>query len=100
VRGQRIADLRGQTGNHVDRARRQLLGEHPDRPGTVTSASAMQAISGGLGVNGTLMVIGAVGALTVNSLDLLARRASVKGWYSGTAVDERGFPARASTSGV
>jgi alcohol dehydrogenase len=54
---------------------------------TVTNASAMQAISGGLGVNGTMMVIGAVGALTVNSLDLLAKRASVKGWYSGTAAD-------------
>jgi alcohol dehydrogenase len=54
---------------------------------TVTSAEAMQAISGGLGVNGTMMVIGAVGALTVNSLDLLAKRALVKGWYSGTAVD-------------
>jgi NADPH:quinone reductase-like Zn-dependent oxidoreductase len=54
---------------------------------TVTSAEAMQAISGGLGVNGTMMVIGAVGALTVNSLDLLGKRASVRGWYSGTAVD-------------
>jgi D-arabinose 1-dehydrogenase-like Zn-dependent alcohol dehydrogenase len=54
---------------------------------TVTSADAMQAISGGLGVNGTLMVIGAVGALTVDSLDLLGKRAAVKGWYSGTAVD-------------
>jgi alcohol dehydrogenase len=54
---------------------------------TVTSANAMQAIAGGVGVNGTLMVIGAVGALTVNSLDLLAKRASVKGWYSGTATD-------------
>jgi alcohol dehydrogenase len=54
---------------------------------TVTSANAMQAISGGLGVNGTMMVIGAVGALTVNSLDLLAKRASVKGWYSGIAAD-------------
>jgi alcohol dehydrogenase len=54
---------------------------------TVTSADAMQAISGGLGVNGTMMVIGAVGALTVNSLDLLNKRASVKGWYSGTAID-------------
>jgi alcohol dehydrogenase len=54
---------------------------------TVTSPEAMQAISGGLGVNGTMMVIGAVGALTVNSLDLLAKRALVKGWYSGTAVD-------------
>jgi alcohol dehydrogenase len=54
---------------------------------TVTSAAAMQAIAGGLGVNGTMMVIGAVGALTVNSLDLLGKRAAVKGWYSGTAVD-------------
>jgi len=54
---------------------------------TVTSAEAMQAISGGLGVNGTLMVIGAVGALTVNSLDLLGKRASVRGWYCGTAID-------------
>jgi alcohol dehydrogenase len=54
---------------------------------TVTSAEAMQAIAGGLGANGTLMVIGAVGALTVNSLDLLAKCAAVKGWYSGTAVD-------------
>jgi D-arabinose 1-dehydrogenase-like Zn-dependent alcohol dehydrogenase len=54
---------------------------------TVTNAEAMQAISGGLGVNGTMMVIGAVGALTVNSLDLLGKRASVRGWYSGTAAD-------------
>jgi alcohol dehydrogenase len=54
---------------------------------TVTSAEAMQGISGGLGANGTMMVIGAVGALTVNSLDLLNKRASVRGWYSGTAAD-------------
>jgi alcohol dehydrogenase len=54
---------------------------------TVTSAEAMQAISGGLGVNGTMMIIGAVGALTVNSLDLLQKRAAVRGWYSGTAAD-------------
>jgi alcohol dehydrogenase len=54
---------------------------------TVTNAEAMQAIAGGLGVNGTMMVIGAVGALTVNSLDLLGKRASVKGWYSGTSAD-------------
>jgi alcohol dehydrogenase len=52
---------------------------------TVTSAQAMQAIAGGLGTNGTLLVIGAVGALTVDSLDLLTKRAAVKGWYSGTA---------------
>jgi alcohol dehydrogenase len=54
---------------------------------TVTDGGAMQAIAGGLGPNGTLMVIGAVGPLTVNSLDLLSKRASVKGWYSGVASD-------------
>lgn len=54
---------------------------------TVTSASAMQAIAGGLGANGTLMVIGAVGALTVDSMNLLTKRASVQGWYSGIAAD-------------
>jgi D-arabinose 1-dehydrogenase-like Zn-dependent alcohol dehydrogenase len=54
---------------------------------TVTDAGAMQAIAGGLGVNGVMMVIGAVGALTVNSLDLLGKRAAVKGWYSGTSID-------------
>jgi alcohol dehydrogenase len=54
---------------------------------TVTSADAMQAIARGLGVNGTMLVIGAVGALTVDPLDLLRKRAAVKGWYSGTAVD-------------
>jgi D-arabinose 1-dehydrogenase-like Zn-dependent alcohol dehydrogenase len=54
---------------------------------TVTSAEAMQAIVGGLGPNGTMMVIGAVGPMTINPLELLSKRASVKGWYSGTAVD-------------
>lgn len=54
---------------------------------TVTSAEAMQAVVGGLGPNGTLMIIGAVGPMTINSLELLGKRASVKGWYSGTAVD-------------
>jgi alcohol dehydrogenase len=54
---------------------------------TVTDAAAMQSVVGGLGTNGTLMVIGAVGALTVDSLDLLRKRAAVRGWYSGTSVD-------------
>src|SRR5271165_6241645 len=54
---------------------------------TVTNGAAMQAIAGGLGPNGVLMVIGAVGPLTVNSLDLLMKSASVRGWYSGIARD-------------
>jgi alcohol dehydrogenase len=65
----------------------QALGGAKAIIATVTSAPAMQAISGGLGINGTMMVIGAVGALTVNSLDMLGKRAAVRGWYSGTSAD-------------
>jgi alcohol dehydrogenase len=54
---------------------------------TVTDAKAMQAIVGGLGPNGTMMVIGAVGAFPVDTLALLGKRAAVKGWYSGTSID-------------
>ncbi|HUB15269.1 MAG TPA: alcohol dehydrogenase catalytic domain-containing protein [Acetobacteraceae bacterium] len=54
---------------------------------TVTSAPAMQAIAGGLGINGTMMVIGAVGDLTIDSMALLLKRAAVMGWYSGTSAD-------------
>ena len=54
---------------------------------TVTNGGAMQAISGGLGPNGVMMVIGAVGPLTINSFDLLMKSAAVRGWYSGTARD-------------
>ncbi len=54
---------------------------------TVTNGPAMQAIAGGLGPNGVMMVIGAVGPLTINSLDLLFKSAAVRGWYSGVARD-------------
>jgi alcohol dehydrogenase len=65
----------------------QALGGAKAILATVTNAQAMQAIAGGLGINGTMLVIGAVGALTVDSLDLLRKRAAVKGWYSGTSID-------------
>jgi alcohol dehydrogenase len=54
---------------------------------TVTDAAATQAVAAGLGVNGTLMVIGAVGTLSIDSLDLLRKRAAVRGWYSGVGTD-------------
>ena len=38
---------------------------------TVTSADAMKAVLGGLGVRGKLMVIGAVPSLEVNTLQML-----------------------------
>lgn len=54
---------------------------------TVTNAEAMESIVSGLGPNGTMMVIGVAGPMKINGLDLLMKRASVKGWYSGTSVD-------------
>jgi alcohol dehydrogenase len=56
---------------------------------TVTSADAMKAVLGGLGVRGTLMVIGAVPSLEVNTLQMIFLNQSVSGWYSGTAIDSQ-----------
>ncbi len=67
---------------------------------TVTNADAMQAIVGGLGPNGVLMVIGAVGPLTVNSIELITKSASVKGWYSGIARDSEDTLAFSKLNGV
>src|ERR1700731_3912895 len=67
---------------------------------TVTNADAMSAVEGGLAVNGTLMLIGAVPSLQVSPLQLLAFRQSVKGWYSGMAIDSQDTLAFSVLSGV
>jgi D-arabinose 1-dehydrogenase-like Zn-dependent alcohol dehydrogenase len=67
---------------------------------TVTSADAMQAIVGGLGPNGVMMVIGAVGTFSVDTLGLLRKRAAVKGWYSGVAADSEDTLAFSQLNGV
>ena len=56
---------------------------------TVTNGDAMGAVQGGLGLNGTLIVIGAAQSMTVSPLWLLSGRRAVKGWYSGTAIDSQ-----------
>ena len=60
---------------------------------TVTSAEAMQQIAGGLGPNGTMMVIGAVGPITVNPFDLLMKRARDQGLVFGRRHRLRGHAA-------
>jgi len=67
---------------------------------TVTSAEAMKAVMGGLSVNGTFMIIGAVPALEVPSLQLLLSNQSVRGWYSGTSIDSQDTLAFSVLSGV
>jgi D-arabinose 1-dehydrogenase-like Zn-dependent alcohol dehydrogenase len=56
---------------------------------TATSGEAMNAVQGGLAVNGTLLIIGAALSMQVSPLFLLSGCRSVKGWYSGTSIDSQ-----------
>ena len=56
---------------------------------TVTNADAMNAVMGGLGPNGVLIVIGAAGPLSVDPFLLITGKRSVQGWYSGTSIDSQ-----------
>jgi len=67
---------------------------------TVTAGDAMSAVQGGLGINGTLVVIGAAQSMEVSPLLLIGGRRSVKGWYSGTAIDSQETLAFSVLSGV
>jgi alcohol dehydrogenase/propanol-preferring alcohol dehydrogenase len=68
---------------------------------TVTDGDAMSAVQGGLGVNGTLMVLGApYKPLAVSAYVLIGGRRSVKGWYSGTSIDSQDALSFSVLSGV
>jgi alcohol dehydrogenase/propanol-preferring alcohol dehydrogenase len=60
----------------------------------------MSAAQGGLGLNGTFMVIGAAQSMTVSPLFLLRGRCAIKGWYSGTANDSQDTLAFSVLTGV
>jgi D-arabinose 1-dehydrogenase-like Zn-dependent alcohol dehydrogenase len=67
---------------------------------TATSGDAMSAVQGGLGVNGTLLIVGAAMSMNVSPLSLLMGCRSIKGWYSGTAIDSEDTLAFSSRTGV
>ncbi|HKQ18429.1 MAG TPA: zinc-binding dehydrogenase, partial [Candidatus Eisenbacteria bacterium] len=56
---------------------------------TATSGEAMSAVMGGLGVDGTLMVLGAAPTMQISPMSLIGGRHSIKGWYSGTSIDSQ-----------
>jgi D-arabinose 1-dehydrogenase-like Zn-dependent alcohol dehydrogenase len=56
---------------------------------TVTVGDAMEAAVGGLGVTGRFMVVGAAMSMQISPVQLLGKRASVEGWYSGVAIDSQ-----------
>jgi D-arabinose 1-dehydrogenase-like Zn-dependent alcohol dehydrogenase len=67
---------------------------------TATSGEAMSAAQGGLGVGGTMLVVGAAESMQVSPVLLLAGCRSVKGWYAGTSIDSQDTLAFSVRSGV
>jgi D-arabinose 1-dehydrogenase-like Zn-dependent alcohol dehydrogenase len=67
---------------------------------TVTNGEAMTATMGGLGANGTLLVVGAPQSMEVSPGLLITGKRSVKGWYSGTSIDSQDALAFSALSGV
>jgi D-arabinose 1-dehydrogenase-like Zn-dependent alcohol dehydrogenase len=57
---------------------------------TVTSGKAMSAMIPGLGIKGTLVVIGVSGdPIEVLPYSLIGGALEIRGWYSGTAIDSQ-----------
>jgi D-arabinose 1-dehydrogenase-like Zn-dependent alcohol dehydrogenase len=67
---------------------------------TATSGAAMSAVQGGLAVNGTMLLIGAVESMQINPIFLLSGCRSVKGWYSGTSIDSQDTLTFSARTGV
>lgn len=108
ARGQDKAALATQLGAHhyIDSraqdpaAELQKLGGARVILATVTNGDAMSATAGGLGVNGTMVVVGAAEAITVSPILLLMGCRSVKGWYSGTSIDSQDTLAFSMQTGI
>jgi D-arabinose 1-dehydrogenase-like Zn-dependent alcohol dehydrogenase len=108
ARGQDKVPLARQLGAHhyIDNATEdpaaalQRLGGAKAILATATSPEAMNSVQGGLAVNGALLVIGAVPTLAIDALLLLRGRRSIKGWYSGTAIDSQETLAFSALAGV
>jgi NADPH:quinone reductase-like Zn-dependent oxidoreductase len=89
---ERAADLLG-AQNYIDTTEGdpaealRKLGDARRILATVTSAEAMQSVVGGLGPNGTMMIIGVVAAVPINPIDMIGKSSAVRGWYSGVAAD-------------
>ena len=67
---------------------------------TATSGEAMSSVLGGLGVSGTMLVIGAAESMQISPIFLLSANRSIKGWYSGTSIDSQDTLTFSQRSGV
>jgi D-arabinose 1-dehydrogenase-like Zn-dependent alcohol dehydrogenase len=66
---------------------------------TVTDGAAVSAVQAGVGVNGTLLVLAGIPSMTISSLTMFGRQ-SIRGWYSGTAIDSEDTMAFSAMTGV
>ena len=68
---------------------------------TATSSKAMTAAVDGLGVDGTLLIVGATAdPIEVTPMQLISARRSIQGWPSGTAMDSQDTMAFSALTGV
>ena len=68
---------------------------------TATSAPAMSATIGGLGIDGKLIVLGAAfEPMQVNGVELLGGRKTIQGWPSGSSIDSEDTMAFSARAGV
>jgi D-arabinose 1-dehydrogenase-like Zn-dependent alcohol dehydrogenase len=68
---------------------------------TVTSGKAMTPLIDGLGIDGTLIVLGASPEpIEVNPFHVIGARRGVRGWPSGTSVDSEDTMRFSALTGV
>ncbi len=67
---------------------------------TATDGGAMAAVVRGLGVRGSLMVLGAAQSMTFAPMHLISGSTSIRGWYSGTSIDSQDTLAFSKQEGV
>jgi propanol-preferring alcohol dehydrogenase len=96
ARGQDKAPLAKQLGAHIyidtttqdPAVELQKLGGATVILSTVTSADALEAVLGGLGPNGKLIINGVPErAMGLSTIQMILKRQSVVGWPSGTGMD-------------
>jgi D-arabinose 1-dehydrogenase-like Zn-dependent alcohol dehydrogenase len=109
ARGQDKAPLAKQLGAHVyidstkqdPAAELQKLGGAAVILSTVTNADALEAVVGGMGSDGKLIINGVPDrALSLNTVTMIVRRQAVVGWPSGTGMDEEDTLNFSALSGV
>ena len=67
---------------------------------TATNGEAMSAVQGGLGVGGTLIIVGAAESMQVSPVGLLLTNRSIKGWNSGMSIDSQDTLAFSARTGI